>query len=107
MPRKMTAERREAVEGHLRDGWSPEQIAGWYRHLRRRGKKPNWRGGRHAGRGHIPGRVDIAQRPEVVDQKSIHVVKGPDKRDTHFSLDNSKLYTNLQNCGIILGIATI
>ncbi len=34
-----------------------------YRYLRRRGKKPNWRGGRHAGRGHLPGRVDIAERP--------------------------------------------
>jgi len=68
-------------------GWSPEQIEGrlkrlgeetvgreWicrqvkadrkaggelYLCLRRRGKKPNWRGGRHAGRGHIPCRVDI------------------------------------------------
>ena len=41
-----------------------------YLHLRRRGKKPNWRGGRHAGRGHIPGRVDIAERPSVVEEKS-------------------------------------
>ncbi len=41
-----------------------------YRHLRRRGKKPNWRGGRHAGRGHIPGRVDIGERPWVVEEKS-------------------------------------
>ncbi len=34
-----------------------------YRCLRRRGKQPNWRGGRHAGHGHLPGRVDIAERP--------------------------------------------
>ena len=98
VPRKMTPERWAMVEGHLREGWSPEQIAGrywrdgevmagreWiYRHvradrraggdlyqnLRRRGKKPNWRGGRHAGRGHIPGRVDIAERPSVMEEKS-------------------------------------
>ncbi len=41
-----------------------------YRCLRRRGKKPNGRGGRHAGRGHIPERVDIAERPAVVAEKS-------------------------------------
>ncbi len=37
--------------------------------LRRRGRKPNWRGGRHSGRGHIPGRVDISERPEEVGRK--------------------------------------
>ena len=96
-PRKMTPEKWERVKELLAQGWSPEQIAGrgkqqgevlpgreWiYRHirqdrkaggllyqqLRRRGKKPNWKGGRHSGRGHIPGRIDISQRPEVVDQK--------------------------------------
>ncbi len=95
--RKMTPGRWEVVEGRLKEGWSPEQIVGRYRrqgevmagkewicqhvrgdrraggtlylHLRRRGKKPNWRGGRHAGRGHIPGRVDIADRPSVVEEK--------------------------------------
>ena len=41
-----------------------------YRRLRRRGKKPNWRGGRHAGRGHITDRVDLAERPAVVAAKS-------------------------------------
>ncbi len=30
-----------------------------YRCLRRRGKKPNGRGGRTAGRGHIPDRIDL------------------------------------------------
>ena len=97
VPRKMTPGRWEVVADRLKEGWSPEQIAGryrrqgevmagkeWiyqhvradrraggtlYRHLRRRGKKPNWRGGRHAGRGHIPGRVDIAERPSVVEEK--------------------------------------
>ncbi len=92
VPRKMTAERRAHVETWLTEGWSPEQTAGRLRLeggwavsrqwtsgylkadrkaggglfplLRRRGKKPNWRGGRHSGRGHIPGRVDISERPE-------------------------------------------
>ena len=47
-----------------------------YKHLRRRGKKPNWRGDRHAGRGVIPGRVDgggspaVSERPAIVDDKS-------------------------------------
>ncbi len=97
VPWKMTPERWAVVEDRLREGWSPEQIAGrfrqqglvlagteWiyqhvradrraggdlYRCLRRRGRKPNWRGGRHAGRGHIPGRVDISERPAVVEEK--------------------------------------
>ena len=78
------------------EGWSPEQISGRmrlescpvgrqsiynrvhadrkaggnpWRYLRRRGKKPNWKGGSHAGRGHIPGRVDISRRPAVVERK--------------------------------------
>ncbi len=94
---KMTPHRWQVVEDRLREGWSPEPIAGrvrvqgeemasheWicqyirrnrkeggdlYRLLRRRGKKPNWRGGRHAGRGHIPARVDISERPQVVEEK--------------------------------------
>ena len=96
-PRKVTPEKWHRVTEWLQQGWSPEQIAGrgkrqgeglpgreWiyqyvrqdrreggqlYQHLRRRGKKPNWKGGRHSGRGHIPGRQDISLRPEVVDQK--------------------------------------
>ena len=98
VPRKMTPDRWEVVEEQLEEGWSPEQISGRYRrlgkvmacrewiyqhvranrhaggtlykHLRRRDKKPNWKGGRHAGRGHIPGRVDISERPAVVEEKS-------------------------------------
>ena len=85
------------AEEWLRAGWSPEQVSGrfqqqgevmagreWiyqsmradrqaggdlYRCLRRRGKQPNWRGGRPAGRGQIPGRVDIAERPLIVEAK--------------------------------------
>ena len=40
-----------------------------HRHLRRRGKKANRRGRCGAGRGVIPGRVDIAERPAVVELK--------------------------------------
>ncbi len=97
VPRKVTPERWRIVEDRLADGWSPEQIAcrlrkegvpmagrQWiYRHVRadrkaggqlyllplRCGKRPNRKGGRHAGRGHIPGRVDISERPAVMEAK--------------------------------------
>ncbi len=87
----MTPEPVALVEGRLAEGWSPERISGrlrkegepmagrqWiyrhvpadrragggtWRHLRRRARRPNRRGGAHAGRGHIPGRVDIPERP--------------------------------------------
>lgn len=96
-PRKLTASLWSWIEGKLRLQWSPEQIAGrmrleggvsvgktwiyghvWkdraaggtlYRHLRRRGKKANRRGRCGAGRGVIPGRVDIVERPAVVELK--------------------------------------
>ena len=76
--------------------WSPEQISGrlrldevvsvsaewiyrhvWenkrnggdlYKHLRRRGKKRNARGSKYSGRGHIPGRVDISERPGAAQE---------------------------------------
>ncbi len=98
VPRKRTPERWAVVEDRLQEGWSPEQIAGRYRQqgegmagkewiypqvradrqaggaryrcLRRRGQKPNGRGGRPAGRGHIPDRIDLAERPSVVAEKS-------------------------------------
>ena len=78
--------------------WSPEQIAGrlrlegvvsvsakwiynyiWadraaggtlFRNLRRRGKKPCRRGRDGSGRGVIPGRADISERPGEVEEKS-------------------------------------
>lgn len=77
--------------------WSPEQIAGalyrehgmevsheslyshiWrnkraggklYKHLRHGGKKRNKRSGKNTGRGMIPGRIDIKERPQAVDEK--------------------------------------
>ncbi len=98
VPRKRTPERWAVVEDRRQEGWSPEQIAGRYRQpgevmagkewiypqvradrqaggtryrcRRRRGQKPNGRGGRPAGRGHIPDRIDLAERPSVVAAKS-------------------------------------
>ena len=95
VPGKMTPELWRMVEERLAEGWSPEQVSGrlrleghpmagrqWiyrhvhadrkaggrlWRHPRRRGKRPNRKGGAHAGRGHIPGRVDIPERPAVVE----------------------------------------
>ena len=96
-PRKLTEGLWSRIEERLRRQWSPEQIAGrlrlqggasvgktwiyrqvWedrakggtlYRNLRRRGKKANRRGRCGAGRGVIPGRVDIVERPAVVESK--------------------------------------
>ncbi len=98
VPRKLTEERWAKVVAKLEEGWSPEQVSGRLRledpgmvgrqriydlvradrrdggtlfgHLRRRGKKPNRQGGRHAGRGHIPGRRDISERPKEVGAKA-------------------------------------
>jgi len=79
--------------------WSPEQIWGWmrehnkpvvvsheriyqhiwadkktggqlYKDLRHGGKKYNKRSGVNAGRGCIPGRIDIDQRPDIVEKKT-------------------------------------
>jgi len=78
--------------------WSPVQISGWirehnhrmfvnhesiyqyvwadkkgggelYKNLRHGGKKYNKRSAINAGRGCIPGRIDIDQRPDIVEQK--------------------------------------
>ena len=95
VPGKMTPELWRVVEERLAEGWSPERVSGrlrleghpmagrqWIqrhvradrraggrlrRHPRRRGKRPNRKGGAHAGRGHIPGRADIPERPAVVE----------------------------------------
>lgn len=40
-----------------------------YLHLRRKEKKYDKRGNSHAGRGYIPNRVDIEDRPTIVDIK--------------------------------------
>jgi len=98
-PRKFKGEVLAYVERGLQKGWSPEQIAGrmkteglavqvsheWiYRHiwadkakggqlytfLRRKAKKYCRRKHLNAGRGHIPNRVGIENRPQIVENKS-------------------------------------
>lgn len=87
------------IERKLGLQWSPVQISGWlkkqeydkavshetiyqhiwqnkrkggllYKELRHRGKKYNKRSKGKAGRGCIPNRVDIDQRPPIVDEKT-------------------------------------
>jgi IS30 family transposase len=96
---KMTPDLISAVHFALEnEQWSPDQISGTFKrnqiasisaqtiyrhiwtdkraggklfwHLRHRGKKYNKRGAKNAGRGLIPGRVDIDQRPGIVEEKS-------------------------------------
>lgn len=96
--RKMTQEAVSVVEEKLKMQWSPEQISGWlkkegsmvcvshetiykhiwfnkriggslYKELRHKGKKYNKRGKKKAGRGCIPGRIDIDERPDIVEEK--------------------------------------
>ena len=58
----------ESLYRHI---WSDKHAGGkLYLHLRQRGKKRNKRGAATAGRGLIPGRIDIAQRPAIVDEKT-------------------------------------
>jgi transposase, IS30 family len=99
VPRKMTPSLiREIEEKLTQEQWSPEQISGWlekegrpfvsaeriyqhiwkdkrnggslWRHLRHNGKKYNKRKGKNSGRGLIPGRVDISERPAIAQEKS-------------------------------------
>jgi IS30 family transposase len=97
-PRKLTGRLRYRVETKLRSQrWSPEQISGWlgeqnislsheriyqmiwldkgeggdlWQSLRRRGKRYNKRAGKIAGRGLIPNRIDISERPAIVARKT-------------------------------------
>lgn len=98
-PRKMTPDLVDLIEEKLTlEQWSPDQISGWLRihgiasisheriyqhiwtdkrnggnlyvHLRHSGKKYNKRKGKTSGRGLIPNRVDIDQRPAIVAEKS-------------------------------------
>lgn len=97
-PKKMIPSVVKIIEEKIREKWSPEQISGrlkleldisishesiyqhiWadkqqggtlYTHLRHSGKKYNKRSSGKAGRGCIPNRVDIKERPTVVEEKS-------------------------------------
>jgi len=95
--RKMTPEFIAKIRGKLNEHWSPEQIAGrfkleglmishetiyryiWddkqkggrlFRDLRHHGKRYNKRSSSKPGRGCIPHRVDIKERPAIVELKS-------------------------------------
>jgi IS30 family transposase len=58
----------ESIYRHI---WTDKKRGGkLYLHLRQRGKKRNKRGAATAGRGLIPGRIDIDERPAIVDKKS-------------------------------------
>lgn len=98
-PSKMTSAVIAIIEKKLREEQlSPEQISGWlqttqktrisheriyqhiyadqrkggvlYKHLRRTGKKYNKRKGKTSGRGLIPNRIDIDDRPAIVAERS-------------------------------------
>lgn len=97
--RKMISPTIAVIEEKLGLQWSPEQISGWlkkeqyeygvshetiyqhiwsnkrqggllYKELRHSGKKYNKRSKNAAGRGCIPNRVDIDERPEIVEGKT-------------------------------------
>ena len=95
-PKRMTEAMVSLIESKLKIKWSPDQISGvlkaigtpishesiyrhvWsnrrlggtlYQHLRRSGKKYHYKGGSKSGRGCIPNRVDIKERPLVVEKK--------------------------------------
>lgn len=96
-PKKLTAALVTIIVEKLHEQWSPEQISGrlkaegiasvshetiyqlvWndkrnggslYQHLRHNGKKYNKRSSGKAGRGCIPNRIDIDERPTIVEQK--------------------------------------
>jgi IS30 family transposase len=96
--KKMNAQIAATIKDKLKEQWSPVQISGWlkrhgkehvshetiysyiwkdkrnggllYKELRHQGKKYNKRGKGTAGRGCIPNRVDIAQRPAIVEDKT-------------------------------------
>jgi len=96
-PRCMMADNLRLIEAKLQEGWSPDQISGrlrlehiyishetiyryiWadkkqggklYKYLRHGGKKYNRRSSGKAGRGCIPNRIDIKERPAIVEEKS-------------------------------------
>ena len=57
----------ERIYQHI---WKDKRNGGeLWRHLRHSGKKYNRRKGKNSGRGLIPGRVDIAERPAIAQEK--------------------------------------
>ena len=96
-PKKMTAALKKKIIKGIKEKWAPVQLSGrlkdvgdfisaesiykliredrqaggkLYEHCRHRGKRYNRRlNGKKAGRGCIPNRVDISERPEIVEKK--------------------------------------
>jgi IS30 family transposase len=96
--KKMTPEVKEKIVKGIKEKWSPVQLSGrlqcsgtfisyesiykmiredkqsggeLYKQLRHRGKRYKKRlNGKKAGRGCIPNRVDISERPKIVEEKS-------------------------------------
>jgi len=94
---KMVDRTKKLVIDYIKEDWSPVQISGYLakehnisishetiykyiwadkkkggtlcKHLRHKGKKYNKRSGKNAGRGLIPGRIDIKERPAIVETK--------------------------------------
>jgi IS30 family transposase len=127
---KIIGKTRALVLFGLQQEWSPEQISGWmarehslkvshetiykyiwadkkaggtlYLHLRHQGKKYNKRAGKNSGRGLIPGRVDITERPAIVEEKTrigdfeIDTIVGKHHKGAIVSLvDRASKYTKL------------
>jgi len=57
----------ESIYQHI---WRDKKAGGMlHKQLRQQGKKRNKRSGKNAGRGLIPARIDIKDRPKIVDEK--------------------------------------
>lgn len=83
--------------------WSDKRSGGTlYQNLRHRGKTYHKRGHKNAGRGLIPGRIDIDQRPDIVEKKSrigdleVDTIIGKDHIGALVSLvDRASKYTRI------------
>ncbi len=90
----------ETIYRHI---WTDKRAGGiLYQNLRHRGKKYNKRGAKNAGRGLIPGRIDIDERPAIVEQKTrigdweIDTIIGKNHRGAIVSLvDRASKYTRI------------
>ena len=90
----------ELIYQHI---WADKKAGGsLYTHLKHRGKKYNKRSGKNAGRGLIPYRKDIAERPPIVEQKvrigdfEIDTIIGKNHKGAIVSLvDRASKYTRL------------
>lgn len=83
--------------------WGDKKKSGdFFVNLRHRGKKYNRRGSKTAGRGLIPGRIDISQRPKIVESKirigdlEADLIMGANNQGAILSLvDRHSKYTKL------------